>query len=182
MADPVAAWHEEHQHFGTLLSLLQKEVDVFHAGGPPDYRLMLDIISYLRDYGDTSHHPREDEAFRRLARRNPERELPLARLKQEHVVIAHAGEKLAGLLEQAVNGFVTPRSDIEAAAATYLVYYLNHLAREEQDVLPRAARELTGADWQAVRRAAAERQEPLFGEQAEERFRELRRRIMAAAG
>ena len=94
MTDPVAAWHKEHEHFSTALALLRKELDVFQAGGQPGYGLALDIISWLRDFGDTFHHPREDEAFRRLAQRRPDRELPLARLRQEHVVIAQAGEEL----------------------------------------------------------------------------------------
>ena len=182
MADPAAAWHKEHEHFTTLLTLLRKELDVFHAGGQPGYGLMLDIISWLRDFADTCHHPREDEAFRRLAQRRPDRELPLARLKQEHMVIAHAGEDLRLLLEKAVNGEVTPRSSIEVAAATYLVYYVNHLAAEEEDVLPLAAKELTPEDWAAVRDAAPERHEPPFGDATEPRFHELRRHILAAGG
>ena len=182
MADPAAAWHKEHEHFTTLLTLLRKELDVFYAGGQPGYGLMLDIISWLRDFADTCHHPREDEAFRRLAQRRPDRELPLARLKQEHVVIAHAGEELRLLLEQAVNGEVTLRSSIEVAAATYLVYYCNHIAVEEEDVLPLAAKELTPADWAAVRHAAPERLEPLFGDATESRFHELRKHILPAGG
>ena len=182
MSDPVVAWHKEHEHFSTVLSLLRRELDVFQAGGQPGYGLALDIISWLRDFGDTFHHPREDEAFRRLAQRRPDRELPLARLRQEHVVIAQAGEELRLLLERAVNGEVTSRSSIEVAAATYLVYYVNHIAVEEEDVLPLAAKELTPADWAAVRDAAPERNEPPFGDAAEPRFRELRRHLLTADG
>jgi hemerythrin-like domain-containing protein len=98
------------------------------------------------------------------------------------VVIAQAGEELRLLLERAVNGEVTPRSTIEVAAATYLVYYVNHIAAEEEDVLPLAAKELTSADWAAVRDAASERHKhkPPFGDAMEPRFHELRRRILAA--
>jgi len=182
MADPVAAWHKEHEQFSTVLSLLRRELDVFQAGGQPGYGLALDIISWLRDFGDTFHQPREDEAFRRLAQRRPDRELPLARLRQEHAVIAQAGEDLRLMLERAVNGEVTPRSSIEVAAATYLVYYANHISLEEEDVLPLAAKELTPADWAAVRDAAPERNEPPFGDAAEPRFRELRRHLLTADG
>lgn len=67
--NPIAAWHDEHVYFGRLLKLLGKELDVFHGGERPNYELMLDIVGYLRDYGDQYHHPREDEAYARLARR-----------------------------------------------------------------------------------------------------------------
>ena len=61
MADPVAAWHAEHEYFNRLLSLLHKQLDVFHGGERPNYELMLDIVCYLRDYSDVSHHPRDTQ-------------------------------------------------------------------------------------------------------------------------
>jgi hemerythrin-like domain-containing protein len=138
---------------------------------------MLDIISYLSEYGDQYHHPREDDAFRRLLRHCPDRELPIARLHQEHRVIAHAGETLRELPEAAADDAMIRRAEIEVAAATYLVYYGNHIAREEEDILPRAARHLSVQDWQAVKDAAPAAGGVLSGPQAQERFRELRRRI-----
>ena len=177
MTDPVAAWHAEHAYFIQLLRLLQKQADVFHAGERPNYELMLDIIAYLREYSDRFHHPREDVAFARLAQRCPEMELPLERLRQEHRVIAHAGETLKDLLIAVLGEAVVPRAQVEAAAATYLVYYGNHIAREEEDVLTRAARVLTPEDWEAVRTAVPPVHDPLFGDHPEERYRELRRQI-----
>jgi hemerythrin-like domain-containing protein len=142
---------------------------------------MLDILRYLREFGDRCHHPREDEAFKRLLVHCPDRDLPIARLLQEHRVIAHAGDTLRDLLEQAAQDAVIRRSDIEMAAATYLVYYGNHIAKEEELVLPRAADVLTAADWKAVRSAVKPAPDPLFGERPEARFKALRRRIAAAA-
>jgi hemerythrin-like domain-containing protein len=181
MAHPIDAWHQEHVDFQRLLALLQQEVDRFSTGESPNYPLMLDIIGYLRDYSDRYHHPREDEAFRRLARRCPDRELPIARLLQEHRVIAHAGESLRKLLEEVVADAVVPRVQVEVAAATYLVYYGNHIAKEEEDILPRAGQFLTDADWRAVKDAAPPGHDPLFGRQPQERFRELRQRIALEA-
>ena len=181
LVTPIDAWHQEHIYFNQLLALLQHEIDVFHCGESPDYQLMLDIISYLREYSDQYHHPREDEAFKRLLRHCPDRELPIARLNQEHRVIAHAGETLRTLLEDAANDVTVRRGEIAVAAATYLVYYGNHIAREEEEVLPRAAMHLTANDWQAVKDAAPMARDPLFGPNPEARFRDLRRRIAAPA-
>lgn len=153
MSTPVQAWHEEHLQFRGLLDELQRHVDVFHAGGRPDYERMLEIIGTLRETGDRSHHPRENVAFERLARRCPDLALTLARLQQEHRVIAQAGEKLGALLSAALDGAVLQRAEIEVAAATYLVYYGNHVAHEEEDILERAAGTLTAEDWEAVRNA-----------------------------
>ena len=156
MSDPITAWHQEHAYFGRLLRLMRRELDVFHGGERPNYELMLDVITYLREYTDELHHPREDEAFRRLARRCPDLELPLARLQQEHRVIAHAGETLHGMLAAILDGAAAPRAEVEAAAATYLVYYRNHIAHEEREILDRAQATLTAEDWEAVRKSAPE--------------------------
>jgi hemerythrin-like domain-containing protein len=104
-------------------------------------------------------------------------ELPLERLRQEHRVIAHAGETLNELLIAVLGEAVVPRAQVEAAAATYLVYYGNHIAREEEDVLTRAARVLTPEDWEAVRTAVPPVHDPLFGDHPQQRYRELRRQI-----
>ena len=173
----IAAWHDEHVYFNQLLQLLRRELDVFHGGGRPNYELMYDIVSYLREYGDQAHHPREDVAFERLAKRCPDIELALARLGQEHRVIAQAGEALQRQIEAILGGAIVPRAEVEMAAATFLVYYGNHIAREEEDVLTRAAMHLTEADWELVENAAP----MLRGKQAQERYRELRRQIALEA-
>lgn len=181
MGDSVKAWHEEHMYFNRLLQLLQHEVDVFSTAETPNYPLMLDIISYLRDYADQYHHPREDEVFRRLVLHCPEQRLPLARLQQEHRIIAKAGAALTRLLEEVQSDAMLSRAEVEVAAATYLVYYGNHIANEEEEILPLAGRTLSEADWQAAKAAAPAGHDPLLGAHPEARFRDLRRRIAVEA-
>ena len=176
MTNPIEAWHVDHKYFGQLLAILRKELDAFHFGTAPNYELMLDIISYLRDYSDEMHHPREDVAFARMAAHCPDLELVLARLGQEHRVIAHAGETLRKYLVAILADTIVPRDEVEIAAATYLVYYGNHIAKEEEDVLPRAAEVLTAADWEAVGNAVPHRSDPLFGG-SDERYKFLRHQI-----
>lgn len=177
MNDPIAAWHADHVNFGQLLGLLEKQVAVLHGGERPDYELMLDIMSYLRHYPDRFHHPREDAAFARLVAREAGLRPQVERLTQEHRVLATAGDALLARLNEAIDGQVVTREAIEAAAATYLVYYRAHLAAEERDIVPRAAALLTRADWDAITAAAPPGRDPLFGDEAEERYRALRRQI-----
>lgn len=150
MSDPIAAWHADHVRFTRLLDDLEAEVARFHEGGSPDYERMRDIVLWLRHYADGVHHPREDAAFERMARRDPSLALQVNRLRQEHRVIGNAGEALLERLESAANDGYAPRAELEAAAATFLVYYRNHLKSEETNILPRAAGLLGEADWAAV--------------------------------
>ena len=155
MAMPISAWHADHVYFNELLGRLRAELDVFHRGERPDYEGICEIVIYLREYGDAVHHPREGVAFARLARHCPDMELALARLEQEHRVIAQAGQRLLEQIEAILGGAIVPRGELESALATYLVYYGNHIAKEEEDVLTRAAGFLTAEDWDAVKRAKA---------------------------
>jgi hemerythrin-like domain-containing protein len=177
MPDPIAEWHAEHRKFAQLLSLLERELDVFHLGEHPNYELMNDIVSYLHQFADQVHHPREDVAFARLVGRDPDIELLINRLKQEHRVITIAGDELLKYLDEASSDVLIPRAELEAAAATFLVYYRNHLNVEERKIMPLAARHLSKEDWAAVSAAVANRPDPLFGENVDVRFEELRRQI-----
>lgn len=150
MSELIEAWHADHMRFVRLLDALEQEVARFHAGDTPDYERMRDIVLWLRHYADGVHHPREDAAFQRLVRHDPSLALPVNRLLQEHRVIAHAGEALLEQLEHAASGGFARRADLEAAAATYLVYYRSHLEVEERQILPRAAALLGREDWTAV--------------------------------
>ena len=181
MSETIALWLAEHKHFSRLLDLLERQVAAFHADDGPNYDLMLDIVSYLRYFPDRYHHRREDVAFARLLARDPELKPMIDRLLQEHRVIAAAGTELLAYLQQVVDDVVIERARVEAAAATYLVYYRRHLALEDRDIVPRAEQLLTAADWEAVVAALPSGIDPLFGEDSEPRYRELRRQIALAA-
>jgi hemerythrin-like domain-containing protein len=175
MPDPIARWHAEHADFNRLLDLLEAQLSALQAEDQtPDYDLMRDIVSYLTSYADRAHHPREDVAFARLGQRDPALQLPINRLLQEHRVIRAAGKELLERLEQVAADVIIPREALETAAATYLVYYRHHVSREEREVLPRAKELLTRADWAALT-AVSVAPDPLFGDNPEARFRELRK-------
>lgn len=177
MEDLLEAWHRDHVNFAHLLRILERNVAAFHRGEHPNYELMGNIIAYLREFGASVHHRREDVAFARMVERAPDLEGLVDRLLQEHRVIAVAGEALGRQLEEAAGDAVCPRSALEAAAALYLAYYRSHLATEEREILPRAAQLLGPQDWAEVETAVPAAPEPLFGEDVHARFRELRRQI-----
>jgi len=174
---PLAVWHEDHIHFARLLDLLEEQVILFGRGERPNYNLMSVIIYYMRSFGDRVHHPREDVAYARLVERDPDMQIVVSRLQQEHRVIATVGETLSDRLKEAEGDVISSRAALEAAGAMYLVYYRNHLSTEERQVMPRAAQLLTREDWAAVDAAVPASDDPLFGENVQERFAMLRKQI-----
>ena len=181
MNTPVELWHSEHLRFARLLDFLEQEMTAFHLGDHPRYELMRDAVYYLHHFADRYHHPREDAPFARIAEREPDVRLTINRLLQEHRVIGMTGDTLLKLLADILEDAVIKRAEVEAAAATYLVYYRHHLATEEAQILPLAARILTPDDWAAVAAAVPAGPDPLFGDDIGARYRDLRRQIMREA-
>ena len=95
MTSLISRWHAEHVQFSRLLNQLDEQLTQFHEGADPDFGLMLDIVAYLRQTGDYTHHRLENAAFARLVLRDPGLRMRVNRLKQEHRAIAAAGEELA---------------------------------------------------------------------------------------
>ncbi|MEO8247912.1 MAG: hemerythrin domain-containing protein [Burkholderiales bacterium] len=182
MTSAIKAWHVEHANFLQLLDVFEEQLAEFHEAGAPDYDRMLGIVAYLREFGDTSHHQREDVAFECLVRNDPALRLPINRLLQEHRVITVAGHALADRLNEVLLGeAVVSRGTIEAEAALYLAYYRHHIATEERKILPLAARLLSDEDWSAVAAAVALVPDPLFGDPPNETYRALRELMQARA-
>jgi len=175
--DPVDLWHTEHAYFSRLLDRLGEQVEVFETGQRPNYSLMIDILDYLRGYSDRFHHPREEVAFELLKGYCPELGPVLANLRQQHRVIANAGEKLLDLLLAILDDAMVPRGEVEAAAATYLVYYRAHITAEEEQVMIHAEDNLTQEDWDAVNAVEPAGVYRRFGSDPERHLRELRHRI-----
>ena len=182
MTDPLAVWHADHIAFAKLLDLLEGQIAAFHAGERPNYELMADIVDYLHLYGDHFHHPREEAAFTRLIDRDPEMRLPVNRLLQEHRVIAKAGDELLRRLGEIADDVMTSRSDVETAAATYLVYYRHHLSTEESKIMPRARDLLTSDDWAAATEAMPEAPDAICNGDFEARYGELRKYVSLRSG
>ncbi len=171
------AWRADHAAFKRLLDLLDHEVVAFHTGGEPNYLLMLDILQYLHDYGDRSHHPREDVAFALLAQRELAMQLHVARRAQEHRIIAVAALRLIEQLNAVLGGDLVARAEVELTAATYLVYYRHHLNAEEEVVIPRAIKLFTDADWATVAAAGAAAVDPLSPSGVDAGYAKFRRAL-----
>jgi len=179
MSGQIAAWHAEHLNFARLLRLFEAQVALFAAGEEADYTLMRDIVYYMRHFPDLHHHRYENEVYARMRGRQPKLAPLVERLLQEHRVIAACGDRLAKLIEAVLNDGAVVRADLEAAAATYLVYYRGHLDAEESIMLPQVAAAMSAQDWANIAEAINEKgsQDPLFGPRVEQRFQALRLQI-----
>jgi hemerythrin-like domain-containing protein len=181
MHDVIALWHADHVNFGKLLNLLEDQLELFHAGGSPEYGLMLDVMYYMTHYPDVSHHPKEDLIFARIKEREGGARPIVDELTKQHARLRESGRELVRNLDDIVNGSIASRELVEAAARAYVMHFRTHMRVEETEILPLAARLLDASDWVAVETAIRHIEDPLFGAESEERYAALRRQIATGA-
>jgi hemerythrin-like domain-containing protein len=113
--------------------------------------------------------------------RCPELAATLDRLEQDHV----KGEQAIRSLEHALLAYEVMgeprREDFMKAVERYARSYLEHMALEEQQVLPAARQHLSPADWAELDAAFAANQDPLAGHPAPPDFQPLFSKILNLA-
>ena len=181
MTNRVAGWLEDHANFARLLDILEGELEAFHWAAKPDYRLMLDIMSYMTQYPDRFHHPPEELAFAKAAARYPRMRATVDALTREHLALRASGEALVRNLEAVLNEAILPRMDVESSGREYIRDLRRHMRREEGEAFPVVSRALRPQDWAEIDFAIEHRPDPVFGPAVEARFGSLRRQIAAEA-
>lgn len=145
-----------------------------------DHRLLAAMFSYIEAFPERLHHPKEDEhLFARLRVRRPDVAPLLDGLAREHVVGRERFADLKALwLRYRDDPAVLPA--FAEAVERYARFHWRHMRREEDEVLPLAARALVPEDWAAIDAAFASNDDPVVGVPAQKAFRELYRRLVAA--
>jgi hemerythrin-like domain-containing protein len=173
---------EEHRSLAAVLSGL---CEIAHMACRGDLRPQFDVframIYYIDTFPEREHHPKEDDhLFAKLLERDPGARPLIDKLKAEHM----KGARLVRELERALHELemVWPRGaeEFNAAANAYAQFHWNHMRTEEDQLLPRAERALTGEDWRAIEAAFTANTEPLAGLQHTD-FKALYQRILHLA-
>ncbi len=145
----------EHRLKTRLLSLLEEQMDAFARGKRPDFELVREIIDFLREWGARCHHPREEALLNALAERNPAARETIGELEVVHGRLAG---QLAGMAEAVASILMeveTSREAFVAMTRNYLGRQKDHLAIEENVLLPMAERLLSAEEAERLARSTA---------------------------
>lgn len=173
---------EDHRNMELLLRVFERQLAAFEQGSQPDYEVMRGVLHYCADFPGLVHHPQEDQIIERLRARDVLLSDAVRDLAGEHRELAASTARLSGRLEAVWNDGVAERGGIVREAREYLAFYRGHIERENAWFLPLALQALTAEDWADIRfqvAALRSRPDPLFGARPEERFRTLRRELLA---
>lgn len=163
----------DHGNIARLLSTLEEQMDILHAQQSADFDLMHDIMVYMTQYPDHTHHPMEDLMFEKLVVYDSGAIDIVARLKREHEGLAEKGERFLEMLRHVVDGALVEREALGEAGRNYIAFLRSHMEIEDADAFPRAERTLSDQDWDDVASSMDARADPVFGPVIAEEFRSL---------
>ena len=156
---------DEHAALAAMLRSLLLMVE----RGPHDavdqfFNVLRAMLFYIDEFPERLHHPKESELlFPKVARAAPQTREMIAQLDKDH----HRGEGAVRELQHKLLAWEllgdSRRGAFEAAARSYVTFYLEHMHLEEREILPAAEYALTAQEWAELDAAFASNCDPLTG-------------------
>ncbi len=167
--------HQDHRNLITLLSVLNWKLEAIRAGETVRYSLIRDIIDYMETYARKHHHPKEELIYGYSKQFHPSDNIDYDRLDREHEHLAEVIEDISQKVEMILLDAVIPLEQFADVLEDYIKTQKEHLGYEESTVLPEIARTLTPDDWRNIEQQWQHgvADDPLFGREVAERYREL---------
>ncbi|MCB2001607.1 MAG: hemerythrin domain-containing protein [Burkholderiaceae bacterium] len=153
---------------GALAAMLRSLVMMVERG-PGDaadqfFDVLRAMLFYIDEFPERLHHPKESELlFPKVVRAAPQTGEAIAQLERDHARGEGAVRELQHqLLAWELLGD-SRRAAFEAAARSYVSFYLEHMHLEEKEILPAAEKALDAQDWAELDAAFATNCDPLTG-------------------
>lgn len=178
MAAIIEALREEHRNIARLLGALEHQINVFARAGAPDYEVIRGIAEYFLDYPDQCHHPKEDAVFERWRDKFPSAAAAVGDLAREHRDTRERARRFRDAVCALLDDRDVARDAIVRVARDFIEAERRHMRREEEDFFPAVEKSLQSEDWSRIDDALAHRGDPLFGSLVEEKFKDLRERLL----
>ena len=171
---------DEHRNLWQLGHAISDLADEIESGGTIDTPFFDAVFTYIDEYSNRSHNPREDALlFGLLRERDPSLGALIDELAQEHLDGSPQIVRLrAALVEAASPGgqgaFVEELRQLVADIRS-------HIGKEEGKLLPRAYKVLTDQDIASLDALMQNEDDPRFGKKVQAEFRELFHRVVNLA-
>ena len=131
-----------------VLNLIRIQADMLHPKTEMNELAFLQkAIGYMHNYPGLIHHPAEELIFERLQNHAPDAEQLCIKLTDQHKQFSILEITLLEYISQAQEGDLGAFELIKKLSSTYCVEHVDHIAVEENDLLPQAVSSLTTDDW-----------------------------------
>ena len=178
MTKIIESLREEHRNIEEVLLVLEHELNIFSRGDRPDYEIINAVISYLLDYPDCCHHPKEDMIFEKLKARDLLAAESVGDLEAEH---RNEGKRLRQVSDM-IRGILAheeaPGQTFDNVMRDFVAQERRHMKMEERVLFSSAVAALRPEDWAAIEARWSETEDSLFNIAIEEKCESIRERIL----
>ncbi|MFM2480394.1 hemerythrin domain-containing protein [Celerinatantimonas sp. YJH-8] len=169
----------DHTNIAMLLKVLEHKLDLIRGEQAVKYKLIADIISYLRDYSDQYHHPKEDVIYDYFCKYRATDSQISERLKDEHIKLRELTLELGEVVELILLDAVIPLDQFSQKLERFISAQWDHLNYEEDEIIPLLKASLTEDDWRSIEQDWQHNHvdDPLFGSHTDKQYQALAERI-----
>lgn len=167
--------HQDHRNISQLLRVLSNKVNLLKEDKKVDYRLIKAIMTYLKNYSDKYHHPMEDLIYAHYLKYRVVPDEVASRLSNEHKQLKKITKELDEMLEMILLDAIVSKEQFIEQLELFVSKQKQHLAYEENDVLPAIKSSLSPDDWVNLAQQWKHHEyiDPLFGDNISEEFKAL---------
>ena len=163
----------DHRNMVQLLDLLDAETLRLADCDEPDYDLVYDIMTYMSEYPDAVHHPKEDMIYRHLKSVHPDIDDSLKHIEVDHKALGEASHEIRRDIDAIAADGVVSREALAESLRKYSEDLRKHMYWEEKELFELADALDDDENWTILLKAYDEASDPLFGNQTERRFQKL---------
>lgn len=163
----------DHRNMVQLLDLLDAETVRLAGCDEPDYDLVYDIMTYMSEYPDAVHHPKEDMIYRHLKAKFPDIDDSLQHIETDHKALGEASSELRRDINAIGADGVVNRESLAMALRKYSEDLRKHMYWEEKDLFELADSMHDDDSWNELLKSYDQARDPLFGSSVERRFQKL---------
>lgn len=171
---------DEHRSLAAVIKALEFLLEELRGGrAQPDFKVLRAIIHYIRVFPAKRHHFNEEsQLFPKLLARTHEFDGTIAELQHQHAqdgALVDAIDRALGRYEAGDTGAL---EEMTKAVGVFAGVQFEHIALEENVLLPAARMNLLEHDWVEIAAAFAQNHDPGFGADTGDRFARLFSRII----
>ncbi len=163
----------DHRNMVLLLDLLDSETQRMAELSDADYELVREILSYMMEYSDVVHHPKEDLLYGYLKTRYADIDDSLEKIEADHAALAATTSKICGAIPAQPARSTAELQSLTSAMVAYSRELRNHMFWEEKTLFSLADETADDGGWATMLGGHDLPDDPLFGRKVRKRFRKL---------
>ncbi|HVC28873.1 MAG TPA: hemerythrin domain-containing protein [Gammaproteobacteria bacterium] len=163
----------EHADMRRVIILIRLQLDLLERHAQPDLVLLANALYYMRKFPSVVHHPKEELIFEKLVARGAPVQKEVEQLHVQHQEIYALEDNLIELALALQKGDSQARTRLLEFGRHYIAIQAMHAETEERILFPAAQQNLRANDWKDVRKKSVRIEDPLFGSNPTERYRNL---------